>query len=337
MSSTPIIDLTIDGKKVSVPQGTTVFDAARLNGIAIPTLCHQQNETPVGVCRVCVVDAGGRVLSASCVRPAENGMNVSTASDKVQGARRTLVELLMSDHTSPCARQQHTGDCELETMARQMGVTQPRFPRRSSGRTKDDSSPSIAVDFDACILCDRCIRGCNEIRHNGVLGRMGKGGTAGIAFDNNLPMGNSSCVSCGECMVSCPTGALTNKIAAGTAFAAGAGADHVSVEELEQLSVFKGVSGTFLSLNRGAVVRRKFRPGDVICREGEYGSTAFYILEGKVRVSISSPIAHVKTGGGSHGLLEQADERARTAQGRPARGGDEPAIHPDRCSRGSRI
>ena len=305
MSSAPAIDLTIDGKKVSVPQGTTVFDAARLNGIAIPTLCHQQNETPVGVCRVCVVDAGGRVLSASCVRPAENGMNVSTASDKVQGARRTLVELLMSDHTSPCTRQQHTGDCELETLARQMGVAEPRFPRRSSGRTKDDSSPSIAVDFDACILCDRCIRGCNEIRHNGVLGRMGKGGTAGIAFDNNLPMGNSTCVSCGECMVSCPTGALTNKVAAGTAFAAGAVADQVSVEELEQLSVFKGVSGTFLSLNRGAVVRRKFRRGEVICREGDYGSTAFYILEGKVRVSISSPIAHVKTGGGSHGLLSK--------------------------------
>src|SRR5271168_3068698 len=97
------IALTIDGMPVSVPIGTTVFDAARMNGIAIPTLCHQQNETPVGVCRVCVVDVEkARVLAASCVRPAENGMVVSTNSDRVKRARKTLVELLMSDHPSPC-------------------------------------------------------------------------------------------------------------------------------------------------------------------------------------------------------------------------------------------
>src|ERR1700719_2663494 len=117
------IQLTIDGLPVRVAAGTTVFDAARMQGIAIPTLCHQQNETPVGVCRVCVVDVGGRVLAASCVRPAESGMVVSTSSDKVQQARRTLVELLMSDHPSPCARQQNTGDCELEILAKTTGIS----------------------------------------------------------------------------------------------------------------------------------------------------------------------------------------------------------------------
>src|SRR5260370_23700811 len=108
-----MVALSIDGCDVSVPKGTTIFDAARLNGVPIPTLCHQQNETPVGVCRVCVVDVGARVLTASCIRPVESGMMVSTASEKVERARRTLVELLMSDHPSPCARQQHSGDCEL--------------------------------------------------------------------------------------------------------------------------------------------------------------------------------------------------------------------------------
>jgi len=303
MTPAGLIELTIDGRKVAVPPGTSVFDAARMSGIEIPTLCHQQNETPAGVCRVCVVDVGGRVLTASCVRPAENGMTVQTSSDKVKAARNTLVELLMADHPSPCARQQHTGDCELETLAKHSGIAKSRFPKRSTGRGKDDSSPSIAVDFDACILCDRCIRGCSEIRHNFVLGRMGKGGQAGIAFDNNLPMGNSSCVSCGECMVSCPTGALTNKVATSPAFARGADVEQVKVEELEALPVFKGVSGTFLSLNKGAVVRRRFKRGDVICREGEYGSTAFYILQGKARVSISTPIAHVKTQGGARGFF----------------------------------
>jgi CRP-like cAMP-binding protein/Fe-S-cluster-containing dehydrogenase component len=305
MSPATMIELTIDGRKVSVPPDTTVFDAARMNGIAIPTLCHQQNETPVGVCRMCVVDAGGRVLTASCVRPAENGMVVNTSSEKVLAARKMLLELLMSDHPSPCARQQHTGDCELETLAKQAGISNPRFARRTTGRGKDESSASIAVEFDACILCDRCIRGCNEIRHNYVLGRMGKGGLAGIAFDNNLPMGASTCVSCGECMVSCPTGALTNKVVTGTDFAKGPGVQPITPQELETLPVFKGVSGTFLSLNKGAVVRRQYRKGDVICREGEYGSSAFYILDGRVSVSISSPIAHVKTLGGARGLLSK--------------------------------
>src|SRR5713226_6667824 len=122
MSPDGQVELTIDGKKVSVAAGTTVFDAARMNGIAIPTLCHQQNEIPVGVCRVCVVEAGGRVLTASCVRPVEKDMVVSTNSEKVKNARRTVVELLMADHPSPCARQRQSGDCELETLAKLDGV-----------------------------------------------------------------------------------------------------------------------------------------------------------------------------------------------------------------------
>src|ERR1700746_3776009 len=104
------VTLTIDGREVTVPAGTTVFDAARLNGIPIPTLCHQQNETPIGVCRVCLVEAGGRVLTAACVRPAEDKMVVSTHSPKVVNARKTVVELLMADHPSPCAREQNSGD-----------------------------------------------------------------------------------------------------------------------------------------------------------------------------------------------------------------------------------
>src|SRR5271170_4596292 len=107
------VQLTIDGQSVTVPKGTTIFDAARALGIPIPTLCHQQNENPVGVCRVCVVDVGARVYAASCIRQAEQGMTVKTTTEPVVGVRKTLVELLMSDHPSPCARQQQSGDCEL--------------------------------------------------------------------------------------------------------------------------------------------------------------------------------------------------------------------------------
>jgi CRP-like cAMP-binding protein/Fe-S-cluster-containing hydrogenase component 2 len=300
-----LIEITIDGRPVEVAAGTSVFDAARMNGTPIPTLCHLQNETPVGVCRLCVVDTGARVLTASCVRPVEPGMKVVTNSEKVVNVRKTLLELLMADHPSPCARQVKSGDCELEILARGAGVTEPRFAKRTISRGIDDSSLAIAVDHDACILCDRCIRGCDEIKNNFVLGRMGKGYSAGIAFDLNAPMGDSTCISCGECMVSCPTGALTNKTVAGTSITAGQDAQGFEAEELLQLPVFKGVSGTFLELNRGAIVRRRFRPGDIICREGEFGSTAFYILEGKARVSLSAPIAHVKTQGGAKGFFKR--------------------------------
>ncbi len=302
------VQLTIDGLQVTVPAGTTVFDAARMNGIPIPTLCHQQNETPVGVCRVCVVDVGGRVFAASCVRPAESNMVVNTHSDKVKRARRTLIEMLMADHPSPCARQRQSNDCELETLAHLEGITQPRFPRRISPRGQDNSSLVIAVDHEACILCDRCIRGCDEIRHNDVLGRRGKGFMAGIAFDYNLPMGNSSCVSCGECMVSCPTGALTNKSVVKTVLPG----DPVDVEELQQLPYFQKVSGTFLELNNKAVVRRHFKKGDIVCREGEYGSTAFYIVEGNANVFLSTPMAHVKSEGGATGFLSKLTSRLKS-------------------------
>jgi CRP-like cAMP-binding protein/Fe-S-cluster-containing hydrogenase component 2 len=310
MATTPTtpagsVDLLIDGKPVRVPEGTSVFDAARMNGVPIPTLCHLQNETPVGVCRLCLVEAGGRVLSAACVRPVDPGMKVVTNSEKVLGARKTVLELLMSDHPSPCARQQHSGDCELETQAHAAGITQPRFAKRSVARGRDESSLAIAVDHDACILCDRCIRGCDEIKNNFVLGRMGKGYAAGIAFDLNSPMGDSTCISCGECMVSCPTGALTNRGVVGTAIAKSADAQVFDAEELLQIPVFKGVSGTFLELNTGAIVKRRFRAGELICKEGDFGSTAFYILEGRAQVSISTPIAHVKTDGGAKGFFKK--------------------------------
>src|SRR6266568_3758615 len=261
------VDITLDGQAVRVPGGTTVFDAARMNGINIPTLCHLQDQTPVGVCRLCVVDTGARVLAASCVRLVEPGMKVVTNSEKVVNARKILLELLMSDHPSPCARQQNSGDCELETLAKAAGVSQPRFVKRTVAHGKDDSSLAIAVDHDACILCDRCIRGCDEIKNNFVLGRMGKGYSACIALVLNSPMGRSSCISCGECRLSCPTGALTNKSVVGTVIAAGPDAEGLQAEDLLQIPVFKGVSGTFLELNRGAIVKRRFRKDQIICRE----------------------------------------------------------------------
>ena len=298
----PLVHLTIDGRDVLAPAGSTIFDAARTFGIRIPTLCHQQNENPVGVCRLCVVDVGQRVYAASCVRQIEPEMKVNTSSEPIKAVRRTLLELLVADHPSPCARQQSTGDCELEKLAAEAGLKGSRFAPRPTPRGKDESLPAIAVDFEACILCDRCIRGCNDIRHNFVLARRGKGYQAGISFDQNQPMGESSCVSCGECMVSCPTGALTNRQVIATELGTG---DALTLQELRSLDVFADVSGTFLKLNSNAIRKRRYKAGEIICRQGDYGSTAYFIVSGKASVFISGPMGRVATKDSKQGLLRK--------------------------------
>src|SRR5437763_3820231 len=269
------IQLTIDDQPVTVPEGTTIFDAARMNGIQIPVLCHQQNETPVAVCRLCVVDVKTRAFAAACFNKCEPGMTVKTDTPQVLAARKTIIELLASDHPSPCVRQQHSGDCELEAMATQYGVAEPRYARGKLAKPQDDTSLSILVDHSACILCDRCVRACAEVRDNNVIARQGKGYSATIAFDLNASIGNSSCHSCGECMVSCPTGALTNKKFVGQHLEGLESGASVDVRELLALPVFKGVSGTFLELNKGPVVKRRLKAAAIIFREGDYGSTAY--------------------------------------------------------------
>src|SRR5205807_3733863 len=146
----------------------------------------------------------------------------------------------------------------------------PKFQGGGVDRGIDESSPVIAFDHNLCIVCDRCVRACDEVKENGVIGRMNKGYGSRIAFDLNDPMADSSCVACGECMISCPTGALTNKLVHDVELPVGTSLD---ADELLALPMFRGVSGTFLELNRGAVVRRTYAPGEIICREGEYGST----------------------------------------------------------------
>jgi len=207
------VSLTIDGQPVEVPTGATIWDAARAIGIDIPVLCHSTRMRPVGVCRVCVVDTGARNLQAACVRPCEEGMEVRTDTDKVERNRRMLLELLLADYPEPSAREVTTGDDELLALARDYALETSRF-QRDGGPTegrRDTSSSVIVVDHQACILCDRCIRGCDELQHNYVMTRSGKGATTRIAFDLDVPMGESTCVACGECQAVCPTGALTNR------------------------------------------------------------------------------------------------------------------------------
>jgi formate dehydrogenase major subunit len=212
--STGTVTLTIDGREVTAPDGATIWQAAQAAGIDIPVLCHDERFDPVGVCRMCVVDVGAPAFAASCVRACENGMQVKTGTPELERSRATLTKLLISDQPARerDPKQTTTGDNELLALADRYEVTAEATGLPcGSGRGVDLSSPVIAVDHDACILCDRCTRACDDIQGNDVIGRSGKGYDTHIAFDLRDPMGASSCVSCGECVAACPTGALTNK------------------------------------------------------------------------------------------------------------------------------
>jgi formate dehydrogenase major subunit len=211
-AETRTVTLTIDGRETTVPEGTTIWDAAKDLGVEIPVLCHDERYDAVGVCRMCVVDVGGRVLAPACTRPCEDGLEVKTATDQVERQRAMLTRLLLVDQPPPeeDPKETKTGDNELLVLVHRYGVSQDDLPR-GSGRGEDFSNPVIAVNHDACILCDRCVRACDDIQGNDVIGRSGKGYATRIAFDLNDPMGESSCVTCGECVAACPTGALVNK------------------------------------------------------------------------------------------------------------------------------
>jgi formate dehydrogenase major subunit len=207
------VTLTIDGKELTVPEGTTIWTAARDAGIEIPVLCHDERYDPVGVCRMCVVDVGGRVYAAACVRPCEDGMEVQTATGEVEQRRETLTQLLMADQppTEQDPKETTTADNELLKLSYSYGIEREDGIPLATGRGEDHSNAVISVNHDACILCDRCVRACDDIQGNDVIGRSGKGYATRIAFDLNDPMGESSCVTCGECVAACPTGALVNK------------------------------------------------------------------------------------------------------------------------------
>src|SRR5690606_31820303 len=268
------VSVTIDGREVTVPEGTTIYDAAKQIGVDIPVLCHNERFDPVGVCRMCVVDTGGRAYAAACVRPCEDGMQVQTSTPEVERSRAVLAEMLMSDQPAPEQDRKHTAtrDNELFELAERYGVGQGALPR-GSGRGTALSNPVIAVDHDACILGDRCVRACDDVQGNDVIGRSGKGYSTRIAFDLNDPMGSSTCVTCGECVQACPTGALTNKPIRGIPIR-----PRQELEQVESVCPYCGVGCALtyhVDRERNAIAFAEGRdqPGSQsrLCVKGRYG------------------------------------------------------------------
>jgi bidirectional [NiFe] hydrogenase diaphorase subunit len=209
--------LTIDGKDVSARAGQTILDVARENNISIPTLCHLDGLTDVGSCRLCLVEIkGSNKLLPSCVATVEEGMEVTTVSDKLQRYRKTILELLFAERNHICSVCVANGHCDLQSVAQSQGLTHVRLPYRNPVLPVDASHERFVADHNRCILCSRCVRVCAEVEGAHVWDVMGRGIDSMVITDLNDPWGESSCTRCGKCVQVCPTGALFDKSKVGS-------------------------------------------------------------------------------------------------------------------------
>ncbi len=208
-----MVKLTIDGQQVEVDQGTTVLNAARKAGIDIPTLCDHPQLTPYGGCRLCLVEVEGmRTLQPSCTLPASNGMVVQTDTQKVREARKFVLTMIFSERNHFCPYCQVSGgDCELQNSAYSEDMTHWPIQPNWKPYPVDASHPFIVLEHNRCILCRRCVRACGELVGNFTLGFEERGADSALIADVGLPLGESSCISCGTCVQVCPTGALIDR------------------------------------------------------------------------------------------------------------------------------
>ena len=203
-----VIDFKLNGEKVSALSGETIIQAAKRHGVDIPHLCYKEGYRPDGNCRACMVEIQGeRVLAPSCCRAPAKDMEVSSVSPRAVHSQKLVLELLKSDAPEADLK---PGENELRSWSDKLGVGKPRFEARHQPRT-DASHPAMWVNLDACIQCTRCVRACREEQVNDVIGFSWRGSEAKITFDFDDPMGESTCVACGECVQACPTGALAEK------------------------------------------------------------------------------------------------------------------------------
>lgn len=265
------IKLTIDGKKCEGTKGQTILEVANECDIWIPTLCYDPRLAPYGACRLCLVSVeGARGLLPACTTEITPGMKVKTSNERIESIRRTIVELLLSDHPADCMTCESTGACTLQDLAYKFGVKESPYGGESHEYHVMDSNPVIDRDPDKCVLCGRCVRICEEITGAGVYGFVGRGfdGTVGTPYDHQME--ETPCLFCGQCISTCPVGALTSKISKGVG-------RPWEFEKTDTICPYCGVGCTLTLWTRDNQVMNVTAPMDMgvnrgnLCVKGRFG------------------------------------------------------------------
>ena len=212
-----MVNIKINGAPVQAPAGSTILEAARIAGIEIPTLCFLKEINEIGACRICVVEVKGqRSLVASCVFPISEGMEITTDSPQVLDSRKKTLQLILSTHNRKCLSCVRNGNCELQKLAKALKVDDEEYYAGAMPESDiDDSAPHMYRDNSKCILCRRCVAACEHMQHVSVIGVNERGFKTHISSPFECGLGETSCVSCGQCIAVCPTGALSEKDATG--------------------------------------------------------------------------------------------------------------------------
>ena len=262
-----MVNLTIDNIPVQIKKGATVLDAARKHDIYIPTLCDDPRLEPYGGCRLCLIQVEGlpRPVTA-CTTPATEGMEVQTSNEQIERQRRTIVELLLSDHPNDCMVCEKAGDCTLQELAYFYDLRANRFYGERRQYTQKDNNPFIERDMEKCILCGKCVRVCDEIQGVAAIDIASRGFTAKVTppFGKDL-----DCEFCGQCISVCPTGALFGKQALGMG-------REKDIQKVETVCPYCGCGCNLtLHVNRNEVVRVTSRPDTInegwLCVKGRFG------------------------------------------------------------------
>jgi NADH-quinone oxidoreductase subunit G/NADP-reducing hydrogenase subunit HndD len=205
-----MINIEVDGKPIKANEGETILAALRREGVHVPTLCHIEGLAPSGACRICLVEVeGAPTLTPSCSFPVAAGMKVRTRTPRVLAARRTIVQLLLSNHPDDCLYCGRNRRCDLQRLAEELGVRERHYEGSRTKRERDVSSPSVVRDPEKCVLCGKCVRVCEEVQGVAAIDFIGRGSRTFVGAAFNAGLNLSSCVNCGQCVLLCPTGALT--------------------------------------------------------------------------------------------------------------------------------
>jgi formate dehydrogenase major subunit len=206
------IRILINGSEVLAPQGVMILEAAKQAGIDIPTLCNHPKLQPTGACRICVVEVKGqRSLQAACVFPISEGMEIETESPKVVAARKLTLDMLFSERNHYCPFCEMSGDCELQNLGYRYGIDHWVYRTYTEAFPVDATRTYFMMDQNRCVLCQRCVRACNDLVANHTLGLSQRGAGSMVTADANTPFAESTCISCGTCLQVCPTGALADR------------------------------------------------------------------------------------------------------------------------------